>query len=84
MEDFYGDLARIAPDLTWKLIDGKIRGIKMYGRREHRYTPATYHYQKCRDLGIIDVQYEVSKAEDNHPEHDPEVRKKLLEICGLT
>lgn len=88
LDDFYSDLARIAPEYTWSVdAEGKIRGRKYVGQswaaKEIVVTPTTAHYEKCKDFGIMDIQQTLIMAEDDRRGCDPMVRAKLLEVVGL-
>ena len=60
----------------WELREGKIRT----GKDNH--CPQTYLYRSNQYIRY-DIR-EVWKAADNDSEHNPELRAKLLEACGLS
>jgi hypothetical protein len=83
IDDFLVEFAAIVKEITWKLERDRIIGIKVISGREHRCCPATAHYGKYCNLGIIDIQREIIKAADLHEDFDPKLRLSLLSLCGI-
>jgi hypothetical protein len=85
VDEYLGDFSKVAPAWRWSLkSDGKILGTKVIGKREHYRCPIMAYYEACYNSGICEIMYTLMLACDNKEGHDPEIRKKILSICGLT